>query len=170
MGFLSKLGRLDPLGSKLHKADPLGKYDLVGSAIYGGGAAPAAGVGGMPYSVSEWSPEMQALHDYYAKSTEQGGLGLSGQQAVGWNPGMLTAGQRLDQFSGAPVSSGPSQGQSYGQPTPMGWRDSQIPAMNQSGARRPYGDFGTYGGYDFGESNGYRSSMYPSVWGQGQRR
>ena len=154
MGFLSKLGKLDPLGSKLHKYDPLGKYDIAGSAIYGSGVAPQGGAGGQfSPSVSGWSTEMQALHDYYARPMDQGGIGLSGQQAVGWNPGMLTQGQILDQF-GRGVGGG-------GGFSPAGWMTGQVPQQQQqpqqqatqmgapayAGYQRPArGGFGQYGG------------------------
>lgn len=170
MGLLSKLGKFDPIGSKLHKADPLGKYDILGSAIYGGaGAQPAAGgAGGPSYSVSAWSPEMQSLHDYYANTAEKGGLGLAGQQAVGWNPGMMSPGQIMDQYTG--YGGAPMQGRS----SIMGWQEQQLdgaPQQYPSGGMAPmYGggyDFSGGGIYGQGQGmSGYRSSMYPQIWGR----
>ncbi len=88
-----------------------GKVDPIGNAlgIYGGGKKAAGGYAQLAPNVSGWTPEMQALHDYYAKSTAQGGLGEAGQQASGWNPGQMTQGQIYDQFgAGAPGMTQPN--------------------------------------------------------------
>lgn len=122
MGFLSKLGKLDPIGSKLHKIDPFGKYDIVGNAIYGSGGRTATGngLGQLAPTVSGWTPEMQELHDYYAKAEDTSiGVGKGIQSEAGWNPGMMTEGQILDQFGGGyggvtPNAGGPATRGMYG--------------------------------------------------------